>query len=676
MPLAPGVLLNERYRIDALLGQGGMGAVYDAWDPRLSVRCAIKENLLFTEEHQRQFEREAQLLARLHHPYLPRVTDHFLIPGQGQYLVMDFVEGEDLRQRLERLGPLPASDVRRWAEDVLEALAYLHQRHIIHRDIKPANIKINPEGQAVLVDFGIAKEMKAGGETTAGAHGLTPGFAPPEQYGVTEGGTDARSDIYAFGATLYTLLTATPPADALSRVGKPEKFILLSRRAVAPQPLAAVIDKALAMDPDDRFPNTPAMLAVLRATDASFTASSTVIGEAMALAESVRPDAATVKKSEPNSISTSPAGRARGRVGWRNPWLWGVMGISIVLAGVVLSLSPEMLSMLLQGAPTQTVTVTMTPSATATQSPRPTATATATPTVPPSPTIAPTLTPSVTPTITLTPVGGGLGKIAFYSNLEGNFEIYVMNVDGSDVRRITHNTVSDISPVWSPDGTKLAFVSRRDGNSEIYVMNANGSGQTRLTRSPEADFSPAWSPDGTKIAFASARDGHGEIYVMNVDGSEPTRLTNLVGDDFDPVWSPDRARLAFVSNRLSNSDIYMMNADGSEQKRLTDANGNYPAWSPDGTRLLFTAKRGQKVELFVLSLSSLRLTQLTLYPAHAASPGWSPDGTRIIFVSDNATDVAVSDAEQNEIYVMNADGSGVTRLTENVFNDGGPAWSP
>lgn len=107
MPLSKGQLLHDRYRIDALLAQGGMGAVYDGFDTRLNVRCAIKENLLFTEASTRQFEREAKMLAALRHPNLPRVTDHFIVPGQGQYLVMDFIEGEDLNQRLKRLGPNP-----------------------------------------------------------------------------------------------------------------------------------------------------------------------------------------------------------------------------------------------------------------------------------------------------------------------------------------------------------------------------------------------------------------------------------------------------------------------------------------------------------------------------------------------------------------------------------------
>src|SRR6185503_8904814 len=143
---------------------------------------------------------------------LPTVTDHFVLPGQGQYLVMSFIEGEDLVQKAKRLGRMPEEDIQRWAFDVLNALAYLHQRNIVHRDIKPANVKITPDGGAVLVDFGIAKELDSIDTTTTGARRLTPGFAPPEQYGAGTGRTDPRSDIYALGATLYTLLTGILPA--------------------------------------------------------------------------------------------------------------------------------------------------------------------------------------------------------------------------------------------------------------------------------------------------------------------------------------------------------------------------------------------------------------------------------------------------------------------------------
>lgn len=217
MPLEIGELLDDRYRIEAILGRGGFGAVYLAQDQRLGIRCAVKENLNLSPESERQFKREATLLATLRHPNLPRVTHHFILRDH-QYLVMDYVEGMDLQEYLQHEGEPSEEQVVNWANQIASALSYLHSYDppIIHRDVKPANIKINPEGRAVLVDFGIAK-MAADGQTTSpGARGVTPGFAPPEQYGLER--TDARSDIYALGATLYTLLTGVVPPDSVERL--------------------------------------------------------------------------------------------------------------------------------------------------------------------------------------------------------------------------------------------------------------------------------------------------------------------------------------------------------------------------------------------------------------------------------------------------------------------------
>ena len=215
-PLATGTLLNRRYRIVRLLGQGGFGAVYRAWDLNLNRPCAVKENTDVSLEAVRQFSREASLLANLSHPNLPRVTDHFSIPGQGQYLVMDYIEGEDLREMVEKsFEPLPEEQVLPWIIQVCDALSYLHSlpQPIIHRDLKPANIRITPQGKAYLVDFGIAKIYDPQLHTTSGAKALSPGYSPPEQYG--QGRTDARSDVYALGATLYTLLTSQRPPDSV-----------------------------------------------------------------------------------------------------------------------------------------------------------------------------------------------------------------------------------------------------------------------------------------------------------------------------------------------------------------------------------------------------------------------------------------------------------------------------
>jgi serine/threonine protein kinase len=218
--LSPGQILNNRYRIESLLGQGGMGAVYKAWDLNLEHDCAIKENFEVKPEAQRQFRREAQILSTISHPNLPRVIDHFIIPEQGQYLVMDFVEGRDLERILaENGGPLPEGQVLPWVEQICDALTYLHtqDQHIIHRDIKPANIFITERRRAKILDFGLAKFSGArqpSGETTlSGMESLTsPGSAvgtiaymSPEQVRGEE--LDPRSDLFSFGAVLYEMAT-------------------------------------------------------------------------------------------------------------------------------------------------------------------------------------------------------------------------------------------------------------------------------------------------------------------------------------------------------------------------------------------------------------------------------------------------------------------------------------
>ncbi len=254
MPLTTGQLLNNRYRIVALLGQGGFGAVYRAWDANLKVPCAVKENFDTSSSAVRQFEREASILATLRHANLPRVTDHFIVEGQGQYLVMDFIEGQDLEVMLERSsGRLPEAQVVQWLAEICDALDYLHNQEIpvIHRDIKPANIKLTPSGRAMLVDFGIAKVYNPEIRTTLGARALTPGYSPFEQYG--QAPTDARSDVYALGATAYTLLTGKVPAESIARMaGAPLEPVRTLTPEVSPVVEHAVLH-ALQLMPDQRF---------------------------------------------------------------------------------------------------------------------------------------------------------------------------------------------------------------------------------------------------------------------------------------------------------------------------------------------------------------------------------------------------------------------------------------
>ncbi|MEW5870567.1 MAG: serine/threonine-protein kinase [Chloroflexota bacterium] len=254
MTLQIGQVIQNRYRIDGLLGQGGFGAVYRAWDANFEIQCALKENTETSPEAQRQFMREARMLHTLRHPNLPLVKDYFLIPDQGQYLVMDYIEGKDLHEILtRRAGALPEGQVIEWLLQICAALEYLHQQNppVIHRDIKPANIKITPEGKAVLVDFGISKLYDPELPTTQGARAMTPGFSPFEQYGHAP--TDARTDIYSLGATAYTLLTGRVPTESIARVAGQELPKLASLDPAIKPEVAQAIERAMAPMPADRF---------------------------------------------------------------------------------------------------------------------------------------------------------------------------------------------------------------------------------------------------------------------------------------------------------------------------------------------------------------------------------------------------------------------------------------
>src|SRR5207253_6879789 len=272
--LSPETILQGRYRIVRQLGQGGMGAVYEALDQRLDTIVALKETLFTDERLRKQFEREARLLARLHHQALPRVSDHFT-ENDGQFLVMQFIPGEDLfEMQSRRQGAFPQDEVLRWADQLCDALDYLHTQEpqIIHRDIKPQNLKLTARGQIVLLDFGLAKGY--GGQmsvvtTSASIFGYTPNYAPLEQ--VQGLGTDARSDIYSLAATLYHLLTNVKPPDALSRAGamvngQPDP--LIPAHKVTPEVSAAItaaLGIAMSQKRDDRYPSAAAMRAGLRA---------------------------------------------------------------------------------------------------------------------------------------------------------------------------------------------------------------------------------------------------------------------------------------------------------------------------------------------------------------------------------------------------------------------------
>lgn len=266
--LVCGQTVQGRYRVVRLLGEGGYGAVYLVQDTRLGGKyLALKESFDSSPEAQQQFQLEANLLAGLSHPHLPRVSDYFIEPSGRQYLVMDFIEGQDLAELLvQRRAPLPETQAVTWMLQVCQAVAHLHSQRphpIIHRDIKPPNVKITPAGQAVLVDFGIAKVYVPQKGTARIAKAVSSGFSPPEQYA---GSTDTRSDVYALGATLYALVTGIVPPDAFDRLVKHTP--LTPPRRYNPQlspTVEQVILQAMELDPRRRFPSAQELWQALQA---------------------------------------------------------------------------------------------------------------------------------------------------------------------------------------------------------------------------------------------------------------------------------------------------------------------------------------------------------------------------------------------------------------------------
>lgn len=261
MTLFPGQILNNRYRIVKTIGQGGFGTVYQSWDMVLNGICVVKENQNFSLESRKQFLSEAQILFRLRHTGLPVVHEFFEIEGQGLYLVMDFIGGQNLETiMLSRGGEVSEVEAINWIGEVCDALNYLHKQNppVIHRDIKPQNIIITPENRAVLVDFGVAKVHNINQQTTLGARAVTPGFSPPEQYLQT--GTDVQSDIYSLGATLYMLLGGKVPPESVKRLMHDDLLPLcVINPAISPL-LEEVTEKALSLSKQDRFINVDEFL--------------------------------------------------------------------------------------------------------------------------------------------------------------------------------------------------------------------------------------------------------------------------------------------------------------------------------------------------------------------------------------------------------------------------------
>ena len=620
--LATGTMLVERYRIVKMLGRGGFGAVYKAWDTRLNSPCAVKENFDTNTESERQFAREASLLAGMRHPHLPVMIDHFIIPGQGQYLVMDFVAGDDLLSILEKTGqPLDEAQVLPWFIQVCDALNYLHSRKqpVIHRDLKPANIRITPDGDAMLVDFGIAKTFDPSSKTTMGARAVTPGYSPPEQYGF--GSTDARSDIYALGASLYTLLTAKLPVESVQRtvgVALPPPRSLNPRISPATE---AIILKAMALLPANRFQTGAEFKAALSRAQ-THPMVDQGLSSTVTLHSATAPPAAQPAMAIPQAAPLPQRKAASKRL---LPWL--VLGglVGIVGIGLAIGLLAQN-----QAAPASPTVVALT-GATNTPAPTrapglshtPTETALITP-LSPIPTPAPPLA-TETPMPTAMPELPVLAATALPVGLQS---ITAANAASLElVARWGRGTIEEI--VWSPDGEMVAIA----GSIGVHLYDAQTFETLAYFETGVWAYAVAFSPDGTLLA-AGLEDATIRLWRI----ADQTPLQTLEGHS-GAVWSvafsPDGSLLASGS---ADSDINLWSLpDGSFVRQLTGhLYGVYTVdFSPDG-QLVASGGGDNTVRLW----NTADGTQISGQMGHARrvySVAFSPDGTILASGSQDDT---------------------------------------
>jgi Tol biopolymer transport system component len=287
------------------------------------------------------------------------------------------------------------------------------------------------------------------------------------------------------------------------------------------------------------------------------------------------------------------------------------------------------------------------------------------------------------------------GRIYFSSYRDGRWQIYSVSPDGSGLTRVSNGGGPDWDPSPSPDGTSIVFASGRAGTldtvppdprwfggdntiykAELYLMRVDGSDVRRLTFSRGVNQYPAWAPDGRSIGFTSNRNSVTQIYTLALNDTAALRLTNSMAFNFFGGWSTDGRKVVFASNgdavgegNVNNMDIYVMDSDGKNPTRLTrdPAFDGNPSWSPDGTRIAFASTRSGQMDIWVMNRDGSGPVRLTRSSEAEEWPAWAPDGQMIAFSAVRSGN--------SDIYLMNADGSNVTRLTDDPSADTRPAWS-
>jgi Tol biopolymer transport system component len=697
------------YEITAKLGEGGMGEVYRATDTKLRRDVAIKVlPQEFTQDRERlaRFEREAQLLAQLHHSNIASIfsmerweqapissagsdAGEHGVPVPIFALVMELVEGPTLAERLES-GALPFNESLAVSLQLAQALEEAHEKGIVHRDLKPQNIKASVEGKVKVLDFGLAKAMDPMGAASGPGSASQLAASPTLTLGATQMGVilgtaaymapeqakgfpvDKRADIWAFGVVLYEMLTGLRLFEGDS---VPETLSLVLQRAVdfealpasTPAAVRRLLRRCLERNPKNRLHD---------------------IADARIVLEEVRAGGPTEESTRAPAPSTRPS--------------------PAKLAAAALLALGTLAGALYVGRATATA-----PAAAAAGSSagfHQFARLTFQSGLESSPAISPD------------------GEfVAFEANDGGDLDLFLLRVGGQRPIHLTEDSpADDHHPAFSPDGRFVAFRSERDGGG-LFVMGATGESVRRLAAFGD---NPAWSPDGRQIVFATegesdphAREKVSELWVVPSAGGEPRRI--FAGDAVQPVWSPGGHRIAFwrIHSGTGIRDVWTVAADGGDPRPVTDrpsVDWN-PVWARDGAHLYFVSDRGgvtnpwrvaidertgepkgepepvvvptawsgqlslttdERRLVYRTSQMTSEVRRLTLDPA-AGRPAGPLETLVHTAIPAVGLDVSVDGliafrtaAMQEDVYVLQSDGSGMRKLTDDGAKDRNPVWSP